>query len=105
MKNKCKKCERYTPEGCIKCGKSSITFNRCPWNKGMSSSELLSQKKELWVSGSQESKYHKYPSLRYPNIYSIKYKNGVYCLKRPEGSYRNQYPSRLWFWQGFPGPY
>ena len=56
MKEK-RKDNEYIPGGCIKCKKSPITFNRCPWNKGMSSSDLLAQNKECWVAGSQESKY------------------------------------------------
>jgi len=101
---KCK-CGGYRPGGCIKCKKTPITFNRCPWNKGMSSSELLSQNKECWVAGTKESKYNKYPTLRYPNIYSIKCEGGKYVLTQPKGYYKKFTNSSLWFYQGFPRPY
>jgi hypothetical protein len=103
--SKCKKCKKYVPGGCIKCNKTPITFNRCPWNKGMSSSDLLAQNKECWVSGSQQSKYNKYPSIRHPNIYSVKYSNGKYQLTQPKGFYKHQTSSNLWLWQGFYSPY
>jgi hypothetical protein len=91
---------KYKPGGCIRCKKSPITFNKCPWNKGMTSSDLLAQNKECWVSGSKESKYNKYPTLKYPNIYSVKYVNGKYILNNPKGYYRYMHKSRLGFWQG-----
>ena len=103
MKEK-RKDHEYIPGGCIKCKKSPITFNRCPWNKGMSSSDLLAQNKECWVSGSKESKYNKYPSVKHPNIYSIQNINGRYILKQPKGYYRSMHKSNLWFWQGFKKP-
>ena len=95
----------YIPGGCVKCNKTPITFNRCPWNKGMSSSELLSQNKECWVSGTKYSKYNKYPTLKHPSNYSIKYINGKYYLTKPKGFYRYTNHSNLWFWQGFPKQY
>ena len=104
-KKKCRQCKKYIPGGCIKCNKTPITFNRCPWNKGMSSSELLSQNKECWVSGSQQSKYHKYPTIKYPNIYSVKGIGGNYQLTKPKGFYKMNTHSNLWFWQGFNKPY
>ena len=71
----------------------------------MSSSELLSQNKECWVSGSQQSKYHKYPTIKYPNIYSVKGIGGNYQLTKPKGFYKMNTHSNLWFWQGFNKPY
>jgi len=101
----CNKCISYNPGGCIKCQKSPITFNRCPWNKGMSSSDLLAQNKECWLSGTKHAKYHKYPTVRYPSVYSIKCKDGQYVLKKPQGYYNHQINTSLWYYQGFNYPY
>lgn len=103
----CNKQELYCDK-CIsfsQCKKSPITFNRCPWNKGMSSSDLLKQNKENWLSGTKHAKYHKYPSIRYPGVYSIKCDNGKYLLKKPQGYYNHKINTSLWYYQGFNKPY
>lgn len=102
MEHSCKSCQHG---GCVTCTKSPITFNRCPWNKGMSSSDLLVQNKECWLSGTKQANYNKYPSVRYPGVYSIQQKNGQYNLKPPQGYFKHKINTSLWYYQGFNTPY